>query len=252
MTVLSNSSHVGNEGSRFKAITDTWVAKRSQTHPTSHKSALPPCQVLPLDVLDLAVVRGWWEGGSQADPPSSFSVLFSPMTHAWNIASWLPQLCGTQGPDLRTCIALSLESMNLVHFSVELRLTAPTNDPPPAHTNQHPYSQPHHQGAWVLIILSVTCPVCLSQKSRALAAGNLHPLYTAMPPLKQMCLLRCQPTPWTFDPLDGRPLLLTAGLWASLGVVVPLKFTVFCRKSRLCEDLSFPHALAVAPEMSLA
>lgn len=67
---------MGNEGSRFKAITDTWVAKRSQTHPTSHKSALPPWQVLALDVLDLVVVRGWWEGGSQADPPSSFSSCF--------------------------------------------------------------------------------------------------------------------------------------------------------------------------------
>lgn len=174
------------------------------------------------------------------------------MTHAWNIGSWLPQLCGTQGPELRVCIALSLESMNRVHFSVELRLTAPTNDRPPAHTNQHAYSQPHHQGAWVLIILSITCPVCLSHTSRASAAGELHPLYTAVPPLKQMCSLRCQPTPWTFDPLDDRPLLLTAGLWASLGVTVPLKFTVFCRKSCLREDLSFPHALAVAPEVSLA
>lgn len=100
----------------------------------------------------------WVTGTSQADLLSSFSVLISPAMHAWDTdcCSRLPQLCGTQGPDLRIC---TFSSMNLTVFSVELILTAPVNDPHPlsSHPTQHPYSQPHHQGAWELITLSVTC-----------------------------------------------------------------------------------------------
>lgn len=104
----------------------------------------------------------WIEGTSQADLLSSFSVLISPTMHAWDIDrhSWLSQLCGTQGPDLRICTCRSLVPWISLFFSVELILTAPVNDPHPfsSHPTPHPYPQPHHQGAWELITLSVTCP----------------------------------------------------------------------------------------------
>lgn len=192
----------------------------------------------------------WITGTSQADLLSSFSVLISPAKHAWDTdrRSWLAQLCGTRGPDLKIC---TFSSMNLTVFSVELILTAPVNDPHPlsSHPTQHPYSQPHHQGAWELITLSVTCTVCPSQTSKALAAGNLCPFWTATPPPEIDVFAAMLTHPLDISSLDDRPLLLTIGLWVSLGVRVPLKSNVFCRKPWRSQ---LPHVLAVAPKMSLA
>lgn len=83
--------------------------------------------------------------------------------------------------------------MNLTVFSVELILTAPVNDPHPlsSHPTPHPYSQPHHQGAWELITLSVTCPSVPTKRPKLWQQETYVALEQLPHPLKQVCLLPC-------------------------------------------------------------